>query len=92
MFFLRDAVIDLLYFEDSFGNLARVLTVFNEEKNQENQENLTSLKQWYTFLSLISIFEIRNLWTDPSNLISFMHCVDKTVKRLTNCPAVAHES
>ena len=35
MFLLRDGVNDPLYLEDSFGNLARVLTVFNEEKTQK---------------------------------------------------------
>ena len=35
MFFLRDGVNDPLYLEDLFGNLARVLPVFNEEKIQE---------------------------------------------------------
>ena len=35
MFFLRDGVNDPLHLEDSFGNLARVLPVFNEEKIQE---------------------------------------------------------
>ena len=29
---------DPLYFGDSFVNLARVLTVFNEQKNQEQME------------------------------------------------------
>ena len=35
MFFLRNGVNDPLYLEDSLGNFARVLTVFNEEKIQE---------------------------------------------------------
>ena len=35
MFFLRDGVNDPLYLEDLFGNFARVLTVFNEEKIPE---------------------------------------------------------
>ena len=35
MFLLRDGVNDPLYLEDLFGNLARVLLVFNEEKIQE---------------------------------------------------------
>ena len=35
MFFLRSGVNDPLYLEDSFVNLARVLTVFNEQNNQE---------------------------------------------------------
>ena len=35
MFFLRDGINDPLYLEDYFGNLARVLPIFNEEKIQE---------------------------------------------------------
>ena len=35
MFFLRDGVNDPLYLDDSFGNLARVLLVFDEGKIQE---------------------------------------------------------
>ena len=35
MFFLRDGVNDPLYLEDAFGNLARVLSVFDEEKIQK---------------------------------------------------------
>ena len=35
MFFLRDGVNDPLYLEDAFGNIARVLLVFDEEKIQE---------------------------------------------------------
>ena len=35
MFLLRDGVNDPLYLEDAFGNLARVLSVFDEEKIQE---------------------------------------------------------
>ena len=35
MFFLGDGVKGPLYFEDSFGNLARALPVFDEEKVQE---------------------------------------------------------
>ena len=35
MFFLRDGVNNPLYLEYLFRNLARVLTVFNEEKIQE---------------------------------------------------------
>ena len=34
-FFLRDGMNDPLCLEDSFGNLIRVLPVFNEEKTQE---------------------------------------------------------
>ena len=32
MFLLRDGVNDPLYLEDVFGNLAKVLLVFDEEK------------------------------------------------------------
>ena len=35
MFFLRDGMNDPLYLKDSFGYLARVLRVFNEDKIQE---------------------------------------------------------
>ena len=35
MFLLRDGVNDPLYLEDAFGNLAKVLLVFGEEKIQE---------------------------------------------------------
>ena len=35
MFSFRDGVNDPLYLEDTFGNFARVITVFNEEKIQE---------------------------------------------------------
>ena len=35
MFFLRDGVNDPLYLEDAFGNIARVLPVFDEEEIQE---------------------------------------------------------
>ena len=35
MFFLKDGMNNLLCLEDLFGNLARILLVFNEEKIQE---------------------------------------------------------
>ena len=35
MFHLNDGVNDPLYLEGAFGNLARVLSVFDEEKIQE---------------------------------------------------------
>ena len=35
MFFLRDGVNDPLSLKDKFGNFARVIAVFNEEKIQE---------------------------------------------------------
>ena len=35
MFHLSDGVNDPPYLEDAFGNLARVLSVFDEEKIQE---------------------------------------------------------
>ena len=40
MFFLRDGMNDPLYLEDSFGNLARVLPVFNEEKIQQHRGDI----------------------------------------------------
>ena len=40
MFFLRDGMNDPLYLEDSFGNLARVLPIFNEEKTQEKMGDM----------------------------------------------------
>ena len=35
VFSLRDGANNPLYLEDTFGNFARVITVFNEEKIQE---------------------------------------------------------
>ena len=35
MFFLKCGINDPLYLEDSLGNLARILPVFNEKKIQE---------------------------------------------------------